>query len=162
MRRRRFLAGSVLLLAAGAVAADEYPHVVPGYLLQFPKDAGAHPAFRSEWWYITGWVQDARGSNFGIQVTFFRNRPRVAETNAGAFAPRQSVFAHAAFADVRHGKPRPGQRAARTGSGLAEAREDRACAWVAGVSRARPFRIGALGGRRSSRSQRSNEVLRAE
>jgi predicted secreted hydrolase len=130
MRRRRFLASPVLLLATGVVAADEYPRVVPGHLLQFPQDAGAHPAFRSEWWYITGWVQDARGNNFGVQVTFFRNRPRVAEANPSAFAPRQLVFAHAAIADARHGKLRHDQRAARTGFGLAEAREDTTDVWI--------------------------------
>jgi len=130
MRRRRFLASSVLLLATGVVAADEYPRVVPGHLLQFPHDAGAHPAFRSEWWYITGWVQDARSNNFGVQVTFFRNRPRVAEANPSAFAPRQLVFAHAAIADARHGKLRHDQRAARTGFGLAEAREETTDVWI--------------------------------
>jgi predicted secreted hydrolase len=130
VRRRSFLASSVLLLATGVVAADEYPRVVPGHLLQFPKDAGAHPAFRSEWWYVTGWVQDARGNSFGIQVTFFRNRPRVAETNPSAFAPRQLLFAHAAIADARHGKLRHDQRAARTGFGLAEAREETTDVWI--------------------------------
>jgi predicted secreted hydrolase len=130
MRRRRFLAGSILLLANGVVAADEYPRVVPGHLLQFPQDTGAHSAFRSEWWYITGWVQDAGGNNFGIQVTFFRNRPRVAETNPSAFAPRQLVFAHAAIADARHGKLRHDQRAARTGFGLADAREATTDVWI--------------------------------
>jgi predicted secreted hydrolase len=130
MRRRRFLASAVLVLATRVAAADEYPRVVPGHLLQFPKDTGAHPAFRSEWWYITGWAQDAGGNNFGIQVTFFRNRPRVAETNPSAFAPRQLVFAHAAIADARHGKLRHDQRAARTGFGLAEAREETTDVWI--------------------------------
>jgi predicted secreted hydrolase len=130
MRRRRFLASSVLLIATGVVAADEYPRVAPGYLFRFPKDTGAHPLFRSEWWYITGWVQDARGNDFGIQVTFFRNRPRVAETNPSAFAPRQLLFAHAAIADARHGKLRHDQRAARTGFGLADAREETTDVWI--------------------------------
>ena len=130
MRRRRFLASSVLLLATGVVAADEYPRVVPGHPFQFPKDAGAHPTFRSEWWYVTGWVQDARGNSFGIQVTFFRNRPRVAETNPSAFAPRQLLFAHAAIADPRYGKLRHDQRAARAGFGLADAREETTDVWI--------------------------------
>jgi predicted secreted hydrolase len=130
MRRRRFLASAVLLLAPGIVAADEYPRVVRGHPIQFPKDAGAHPAFRSEWWYITGWGQDPRGNSFGIQVTFFRNRPRVAETNPSAFAARQLLFAHAAIADPRYGKLRHDQRAARTGFGLAEAREETTDIWI--------------------------------
>ena len=79
MRRRRFLASPIVLLATGAAVADDYPRVVAGQAIGFPRDAGAHPAFRNEWWYITGWVRDTGGNEFGIQVTFFRNRPRVAE-----------------------------------------------------------------------------------
>jgi predicted secreted hydrolase len=98
--------------------------VVPGYRLQIPRDLGSHPAFRSEWWYVTGWVRDTAGNDLGIQVTFFRNRPRVAETSASRFAPRQLLFAHAAVGDPRHGKLRHDQRAARAGFGLAEAAEE--------------------------------------
>jgi predicted secreted hydrolase len=100
-----------------------YPRVIPGYRLQFPRDLGAHPAFRSEWWYITGWVRDEGGNDVGIQVTFFRNRPRIDETSASRFAPRQLLFAHAAIADPRNGRLRHDQRAARAGFGLAEAAE---------------------------------------
>jgi len=130
VRRRRFLASPLVLLAAGALAADDYPRVVTGLAIGFPRDAGAHPAFRSEWWYITGWVRDADANRFGIQVTFFRNRPRVAESNPSAFAPRQLLFAHAAIADPRHGRLRHDQRAARAGFELAGAAEDTTAAWI--------------------------------
>ena len=121
MRRRRFLASPIVLVASGVLAADDYPRVVAGHPIAFPRDTGAHPAFRSEWWYITGWVRDAEGNRFGIQVTFFRNRPRVAESNPSAFAPRQLLFAHAAIADPRYGRLRHDQRAAREGFDLAGA-----------------------------------------
>ncbi len=130
MRRRRFLASPILLLATGALTADDYPPVVAGHAMRFPGDAGAHPAFRSEWWYITGWVHDADSKSFGVQVTFFRNRPRVAETNPSAFAPRQLLFAHAAIADPRYGKLRHDQRAARAVFGLAGAREETTDVWI--------------------------------
>ncbi|MGH8315976.1 MAG: lipocalin-like domain-containing protein [Steroidobacterales bacterium] len=130
MKRRRFLASPVLLLATDLLAAEEYPRVLPGRPFQFPRDGGAHPAFRSEWWYVTGWVHDARGNNFGIQITFFRNRPRVAEANPSMFAPRQLLFAHAAIADPRFGKLRHDQRAARAGFGLAEAMEETTDVWI--------------------------------
>jgi predicted secreted hydrolase len=124
LRRRRFLVSPLLLLASGTRAADDYPRVLPGQAIGFPRDAGAHPDFRSEWWYITGWARRPDGIPFGVQVTFFRNRPRVAESNPSAFAPRQLLFAHAAIADARYGKLRHDQRAARTGFGLANAAED--------------------------------------
>jgi predicted secreted hydrolase len=94
-----------------------------GRTLTFPGDHGAHPDYRTEWWYITGWAEDGTGAELGVQVTFFRNRPRLQEENPSAFAPRQLLFAHAAIADPRHGRLRHDQRAAREGFGLVYAGE---------------------------------------
>jgi len=120
-----------LLLALGlaglsiAAIAEDYAQVRPGDELQFPRDHGSHPQFRTEWWYLTGWVSDESGRDSGIQITFFRNRPRVAEDNPSRFAPRQLLFAHAALADSGTGKLLHDQRAARAGFGLAEAQQGR-------------------------------------
>lgn len=38
----------------------------------FPADHGPHPAYRSEWWYFTGNLEDASGRGYGFQLTFFR------------------------------------------------------------------------------------------
>ena len=122
MRRRAFLAAPLALLARAAPADDGYPAVVPGHPLEFPRDDGAHPAFRTEWWYVTGWLR-AGGRDIGFQVTFFRSRPRIGEDSPSAFAPRQLLFAHAAIADPAMGRLLHDQRAARAGFGLAEARE---------------------------------------
>lgn len=130
MNRRSFFASALALVASRALAADDYPPVVAGYALHFPRDAGSHPEFRSEWWYITGWLQDSGGRHFGIQLTFFRNRPRVAEANPSAFAPRQLIFAHAAIADPRYGRLRHDQRAARAAFGLADAALDTTAVWI--------------------------------
>lgn len=130
MRRRDFLSLPLLGVAARAIAADGYPRVVPGRALAFPRDRGSHPDFRNEWWYVTGWLADADGAPYGVQVTFFRNRPRVAEDNRSAFAARQLVFAHAALADPRLGRLRHDQRMARQGFGLAGAAEDDTRAWI--------------------------------
>lgn len=126
MRRREFLrAAPAVLCAGGAGAADRssivYPAVRRGRPLAFPRDHGAHPDYRTEWWYITGWLRDAGGRDYGVQVTFFRSRPGVQEDNRSAFAPRQILFAHAAIADTRHGRLRHDERVARAGFGLAEA-----------------------------------------
>jgi predicted secreted hydrolase len=118
MKRRQFLALPLLATAAPVLAEVDYPRVEPR-ALRFPRDHGSHPEFRTEWWYVTGWVADASGGEYGVQVTFFRNRPGVAEDNPSAFAPRQLVFAHAALADPRHGRLYHDQRAAREGFDLA-------------------------------------------
>jgi predicted secreted hydrolase len=119
----------VIVVLAGAsifsAVAQDYAPVRPGIDLQFPRDHGSHPQFRTEWWYLTGWVKDARGSDLGIQITFFRNRPGIAEDNPSRFAPRQLLFAHAALADAKNAKLLHDQRAARAGFGLVEAQEGR-------------------------------------
>ncbi len=61
------------------------------------------------------------GHDLGVQITFFRNRPGVAESGTSRFAPRQLLFAHAAIADPRTARLQHDQRAARAGFGLAEA-----------------------------------------
>src|SRR6185312_15342753 len=112
-----------LLLAATPVLAGPpvYAPALPGQPLTFPADHGAHPGFRTEWWYITGWL-DAPGGPLGFQVTFFRTRPDVDQANPSAFAARQVLFAHAALSDPRVGRLLHAERIARQGFGLAEAR----------------------------------------
>lgn len=122
MDRRTFLLAAALA-ASPARAEVAYPPVVRGTALAFPRDHGSHPAFRTEWWYVTGWLRDGRGRDFGVQVTFFRSRPGVAEASTSRFAPRELLFAHAAIADPAHGALRRDERAARAGFGLAQASE---------------------------------------
>jgi predicted secreted hydrolase len=126
--RRRFLTLPLLAYAARASAA--YPQVDRGRVLAFPRDHGGHPLYRTEWWYITGWVSEARGNELGVQITFFRNRPQVQEDNPSAFAPKQLVFAHAAVADPRFGSLRYDQRAAREGLGLAGVETGSTRVWI--------------------------------
>ena len=104
------------------------PVLHPGEPLRFPQDFGAHPAFRTEWWYLTGslWPQDGsahRGAPLGFQITFFRSRVDAASESRSAFAARQLVFAHAALTDVAAARLVHDQRIGRTGFGLVEARE---------------------------------------
>ncbi|MER1967615.1 lipocalin-like domain-containing protein [Castellaniella sp. GW247-6E4] len=124
-RLRGCLLACALLLAVQAVAPagglPDYPAVTPGYVLRFPQDHGAHPAFRTEWWYITGWLRTQGEAPIGFQLTFFRSRPPLDPRNPSRFAPAELLFAHAALADPAIGRLRHDQRAARAGFGLAEA-----------------------------------------
>lgn len=129
MRRRVFLGVPLLLVTPKALPAA-YPPVVGGRPLVFPRDHGSHPDFRNEWWYVTGVVRDAGGAELGVQVTFFRNRPGVAEGMASRFAPQQLMFAHAAIADPAHGRLRHDQRAERAVFDLAGADESTTRAWL--------------------------------
>ena len=123
--RRRLLALALGVVALPGRAGITYPDVVGGTTLAFPRDEGAHPDYRNEWWYATGWLQDAERREYGFQITFFRNRPGIAEAGASRFAPKQLLFAHAALADPGLQRLRVDQRAARAGFGLAYARVGR-------------------------------------
>jgi predicted secreted hydrolase len=122
-RLRSAVAVLALLLSVQALADSiDYPPVVPGYRIEFPRDEGSHPDFRTEWWYVTGWLENEAGAPLGFQVTFFRARPGVDESNPSRFAVRQALFAHVAISDPRLGKLLHDERSARAGFGLAEAR----------------------------------------
>ena len=123
--RRRFLIAPLAFLASAARSDVRYPDVQPGTTLTFPADEGAHPEFRTEWWYVTGWLEDETAHAFGFQVTFFRSRPGVAEASESRFAPKQLLFAHAALADPGVSHLTVDQRAGRESFGLASATSGR-------------------------------------
>jgi predicted secreted hydrolase len=116
---------AVLLLAAArlcAAAPPHYPAVTPGRALAFPTDFGAHPDYRTEWWYVTGWLATDGGKPLGFQVTFFRSRSAHDPANPSAFAPTQLVIGHVALSDPALGRLVHDERSAREGFGLAYAK----------------------------------------
>src|SRR5512142_18921 len=125
---RRLLALLALPAALGAFAAlaesgATFAPVLPGKALEFPRDFGAHPLHRIEWWYLTGNLEGANGP-LGFQVTFFRVRNPDAEGNPSRFSPSQLLFAHAALADPTLGHLLHDQRSARAYDDLVFARRD--------------------------------------
>lgn len=100
-------------LAAGGLAGGA--QVLPSTRLVFPRDHGAHPAFRTEWWYATGVLHTGQGEMLGFQITFFRTRVDVnlGDAPPGRFTPRHVLFAHGALTDVQAGKLWHGQRIGR-------------------------------------------------
>lgn len=117
--RRHWLKGMLLVAAAeplrawAGVAATSYPEVRARQLV-FPRDFGAHPDYRTEWWYLTGWCGSGVDA-IGFQVTFFRSRILHPDDNPSRFAPRQLMFAHAALALPKEGKLRHSEIAGRVG-----------------------------------------------
>ena len=142
MRRRTFLLGPLVALSQRAAWArtPDYPAVTSGHPLVFPRDYGAHSSYRTEWWYVTGWLQteaDAAAdatpgaaapgavahASLGFEATFFRTRPALDEANPSRFAPNQLLFANIALSDPHAGSLQHDQRVARRGFGLADASE---------------------------------------
>ena len=115
LRRLTFAAALALPARRLWSAPPRFAPVVPRTLV-FPRDHGAHPEFRTEWWYATGWL-DAGGESIGFQVTFFRSRTDHDADNPSRFAPHQLLFAHAALARPSAGRLLHEQRAARVVAG---------------------------------------------
>jgi len=119
-----FIMSLIFFTAAQANAEPlRFAPVNPGTKLSFPRDFGAHPDFRTEWWYATGWLQTADGKPLGFQVTFFRSATEHERHNPSQFAPKQLIVAHAALSDPAVGKLQHDQRVARAGFGLAQTSE---------------------------------------
>ncbi len=112
-----------LLVAATGLAEDRvvYAKVSHDAPVVLPRDHGAHPEFKTEWWYVTGWLQTGKGP-VGFQITFFRSRVPFDDGNPSRFAARQVIVGHVALADPAVGHLDHGQRIAREGFGLAEAK----------------------------------------
>jgi predicted secreted hydrolase len=111
------LAARASTTVTSAEAADDAAALV------FPRDFGAHPQSRIEWWYITGRLT-ATARTWGFQVTFFRTLTGIAGADASAFRAADLVFAHAAVTDLERGRLLHDQRLARSGFGIAAAATD--------------------------------------
>ena len=105
-----------------AKAAEGYTAARPERALVFPRDHGAHPDFRIEWWYLTANLQDADGQDYGAQWTLFRSavRPPGSLAAANPWQSEQVYMAH--FALTWPDGHRAFQRYARGGMHGDEAR----------------------------------------
>ena len=122
-----FLLLCILSLSRPVFAEDEndYLSVTGPCNLEFPKDHGAHPGYRSEWWYYTGNLRSENGNQYGFQLTFFRRQisPPGAEKKwprpASAWRTSQVYLAHAAVTDIADKQHLHAEDVARAALGMA-------------------------------------------
>jgi predicted secreted hydrolase len=120
----------LVLLAASALSADEdkgFFAITGPCGLQFPKDHGPHPGYRTEWWYYTGNLQSMGSKRYGFQLTFFRSQlsPPEIEPNwphpASSWRTNQVYLAHAALSDINGQRYFYSEEASRAALGMAGA-----------------------------------------
>ena len=102
---------------------EEFARAVEPMVFVFPTDHGAHPDYKTEWWYYTGNLKTERGREFGYQLTFFR-RALAAEmpTRKSHLGTNQIYMAHFALTDVKAKTHTSFERYSRGAGGLAGAR----------------------------------------
>lgn len=88
---------------------------------RFPADHGPHPAYRNEWWYLTGNLDAADGRQFGYELTIFRFglAPVAAKTEGSAWRSNQVFIGHFAVSDIGGNQFHVAQRYSRGSLGLA-------------------------------------------
>ena len=87
---------------------------------RYPQDHGAHPTFRSEWWYVTANLEGADGAGFGVQFTVFRQAlAPEAEPPANPWRSAQVYLAHFAVSDIRTERHTEAERLSRAHPELA-------------------------------------------
>lgn len=110
-----------------AIAGDPtgYLSVTGPCNLEFPKDHGAHPGYRTEWWYYTGNLQAPSGEKYGFQLTVFRSQIRPSDDRqkwpqpASAWRTLQIYLAHSAISDLTAKKHLQAERVSREALNLA-------------------------------------------
>lgn len=114
-----------------AQTKDDWKRVTAPRKWSFPRDFGAHPAYRTEWWYFTGNLKDSAGKRYGYQFTFFRQGIRSQlPTPSNAWDIRDIYLGHFAVTDVSGGKFRAADRLSRAGPGLAGASLEGMHVWL--------------------------------
>jgi len=98
--------------------------------LNFPRDHGAHPRFRSEWWYFTGNLADGERA-FGFQLTIFRFALRPQDVNSTSpWRSNQIYLGHFAVSDIGAERFFSAERRARAALNRAGVKHEPAGIWI--------------------------------
>ncbi|HEX7790664.1 MAG TPA: lipocalin-like domain-containing protein [Afipia sp.] len=136
--RRAFIGGSLTAVLGSGLAraqgfaglggaSEGFATVVPGHVLQFPRDHGPHPDYRIEWWYLTANLKDVNGAAWGAQWTLFRQAMTPNAQREG-WDNRQLWMGHAAVTNAE--THRYAEKFARGGVGQAGAEAQPFQAWI--------------------------------
>jgi predicted secreted hydrolase len=126
---------AAVLLALPAFGADPEPaaptepwqRAIGAWPWQFPRDHGAHPNFKTEWWYFTGNLKEEKTKRlFGYQLTIFRQGVQFKPAQANSkWAVRDFYFGHFTVSDLAADKFHVAERVTRGALGEAKAAPDR-------------------------------------
>ena len=127
-----WLAGDLSVVLGEDPSTPPFRPATAGYLYEFPKDHGSHPAYRTEWWYYTGHLQAKNGRPFGFELTFFRRAipPDEVKTQPSQWSVSHLYLAHFAVTDIAGQRFHFSEKLSRAGLGKAGADESRLRVWI--------------------------------
>ena len=152
MNRRIPIALVVILVAAGCTQPPEavevndalnlaeamggdtlgFARAVGPVEFDFPTDYGAHPDFKTEWWYFTGNLLSDESRRFGYEFTLFRSalRPPDSLSSESDWSTNQLYMGHFSLADPETGTFHAFERFSRGAAGLAGAESPPFLIWL--------------------------------
>jgi predicted secreted hydrolase len=110
-----------------ALAPQTWQRAIGPWAWSFPRDHGAHPNFKTEWWYFTGNLKDqASGQPFGYQLTIFRQGIQFEPAQPHSqWAARDFYFGHFTVSDIASGQFHFAEKVSRGALGEAHAATDK-------------------------------------
>ena len=118
----------------GTAVHSGFDRAIQPRAMHFPRDHGAHPRFKTEWWYLTGHLWSGQ-REFGYQVSLFRFGLRPgASTAEDSWRADQIYMAHFALTDLEAGVFHAAERLSRGAAGLAGAATEGLDVWVEDIS----------------------------
>ncbi len=106
-------------------SATTWKQAIDPWAWSFPRDHGAHPDFKTEWWYFTGNLQDSMQRKFGYQLTIFRQGVQFTPSQPDSkWAVRDFYFGHLTVSDLAVEKFHVQERVTRGALGEAAAATD--------------------------------------
>jgi predicted secreted hydrolase len=109
-------------------AAKGFALPIAGKALEFPRDHGAHPDYRIEWWYVTANLQGDDGADYGVQWTLFRTSLAPSSSQSEGWSSPQLWMGHAAL--TTKSQHFVAERLARGGVGQAGVSLEPFSAWI--------------------------------
>jgi len=116
----------------GSQDNDRFARALQPREFEFPTDHGAHPAFRNEWWYLSGNLDgEEDGRRFGFEFTLFRFSLSPEPTPVdSAWRTKQVYIGHLAVTDVNGETFYAAERYSRGALGLAGAETSPLRIWL--------------------------------
>ncbi len=116
------LASANVVASLSGQVDDSFARAYAPIPFTFPADHGAHPEYKTEWWYYTGNLSDSAGNLYGYQLTFFRSALTPdAPLRQSDLATNQIYMAHFALTDGAAQRHRSFERFSRGAGELAGA-----------------------------------------
>jgi predicted secreted hydrolase len=115
----------------GNLSDDNFARAEPSREFQFPADHGPHGDFRTEWWYLTGHLNDDRGQRLALQLVLMRvGLTAQQQRRSSRWAATEMLAGLFSVSDPAGNRLHTDHRASRAALGLAGAKAQPMHVWL--------------------------------